>query len=107
MNTLKSDKPSLDPFDKLIFIGNLRAKQLLLDKSLDIMVIVFNNGSLVRVRLSDYSRLWNASASVLDKWEFMQGGIGIRWEELDEDLSIKGFIKTAALSDALRNLEGN
>ncbi len=34
------------------------------------------------------------------------GGIGIRWEELDEDLSIKGFIKTSALNAILRELQG-
>ena len=101
-----SNKKAADPFDKLIFEDKLRARKLLIDKELDMMVIVFNNGKLVKVKISDYPKLKKASKKQLDNWKLISGGIGIRWEDLDEDLSIKGFIKTAALNNVLRNLQG-
>lgn len=32
-----------DAFDRLIFEGNLRLKQVLIDKELDVLVVLFNN----------------------------------------------------------------
>ncbi|MGE0561296.1 MAG: DUF2442 domain-containing protein [Flavobacteriales bacterium] len=103
MNT--STKKATDPFDKLIFEYKLRAKQLTIYKDLDMMIVVFNNGKLIKLRISDYPRLKKATKKQLSNWKLIGGGIGIRWEELDEDLSIKGFIKTAALNNMLRNLQ--
>lgn len=102
----KMNNRAKDPFDRLIFEQNLRAKQVVVDKDLDLMVVVFNNGHILKVRISDYPRLHKAGKKQLENWSFIGGGIGIRWEDLDEDLSIKGFIKTAALNDALRKLQG-
>ena len=103
MNT--SNKKATDPFDKLIFEYKLRAKQLTIYHDLDMMIVVFNNGKLIKLRISDYPKLKKATKKQLNNWKFISGGIGIRWEELDEDLSIKGFIKTAALNNILRNLQ--
>ena len=57
------------------------------------------------MKISDYPKLQKAGKISLEKWELIGGGIGVRWPGLDEDLSIKGFIKTAALNNALRNLQ--
>jgi hypothetical protein len=35
----------------------------------------------------------NASEKQLLNFQFIGGGTGIHWPELDEDLSLKGFIK--------------
>ena len=108
MNTLDKiiNKHSKDPFDKLIFEKNLRSKQLIIEKELDVMIVLFNNGAVLQMRISDYPKLKRATVKQLQQWTFTGGGVGIRWELLDEDLSIKGFIKTAALNEALRNLQG-
>ncbi|MGB0886889.1 MAG: DUF2442 domain-containing protein [Vicingaceae bacterium] len=106
MNTL-NNKNAKDPFDKLIFEDNLRAKQLVIDKGLDMILVVFNNGKLLKLKISDYPKLSNAKEKELLNWSFISGGIGVRWDDLDEDLSIKGFIKTAALNNAIRNLQTN
>ena len=102
-----SNKKATDPIDKLIFEQNLMAKQLIIDKDLDLMVVVFNNGKLIKLNISDYPKLKKAGKKQLLNWELIGDGIGFRWKDLDEDLSIKGFIKTAALNEALRNLQGH
>lgn len=100
------NKQSKDSFDRLIFDEKLRAKTLVIDKDLDILLILFSTGNILKARLSDYPKLKKATKKQLSDWRLIKGGVGIRWESLDEDLSIKGFIKTAALNQALRNLKG-
>ena len=108
MSTLDNikNKRSNDSFDRLIFEQKLRVKTLVIDKDLDILLILFSTGNVLKARLSDYPKLKKATKKQLSDWRLIKGGIGIRWESLDEDLSIKGFIKTVALNQALRNLKG-
>ena len=49
-----------------------------------------NKGGIFNERFSDYPRLREASPSQRANFEY--DNIGIRWEELDEDLSFNGFI---------------
>jgi hypothetical protein len=114
MSTLTNDKNdskivnkrASDPFDKLIFEQGLRAKQVLLsDKKLDSLVVMLNNGMILKVALSTYPKLKKATQLQLNKWELIADGIGIRWNALDEDLSIKGLIKESALNEALNQLQ--
>lgn len=89
-----ANKKASDAFDKLIFEQGLRAKQVLLtDKKLDTLVVLLNNGVILRIALSSYPKLKKASQAELEQWELIADGIGIRWNALDEDLSIKGMIK--------------
>lgn len=106
MNTSNdmSDKSSYDPVDQLIFDHKLRAKTVFSDKDLDVFLILFSNGQVLKARLSDYPKLKNATKEELDDWRLIKKGIGIRWDSLDEDISIKGFIKDVALKNTLRNL---
>ena len=105
MNTSNNNKKSKNPFDKLIFEEGIRASKLMIDKELDLLLIILNNGKVLKLKLSDYSSLHNASTEDLNKWALTGGGVGVRWECLDVDLSIKGFIKQAALNNALRSLK--
>ena len=50
-----------------------------------------NKGEVFNERFEDYPRLRNASPLQLANFEY--DNIGIRWEELDEDLSYKGFMR--------------
>ncbi|MDQ3842652.1 MAG: DUF2442 domain-containing protein [Bacteroidota bacterium] len=43
--------------------------------------------------LSYYKVLKNAHAAVLQHYQLIANGAGIHWPELDEDLSLKGFLK--------------
>ena|ERR1051325_10798206 len=99
------NKKAKDPFDILIFEKGVRARDLIIYKELDLMVLILNNGSIFQFRISDYPRLRNASEKELKNWKMLSGGTGFHWEKLNEDLSLKGFIKTAALNGALTRLK--
>jgi len=99
-----SNKRSADPFDRLIFEKGLRIKQLMPDKSLNTMIILLNNGHALKVPLNHFDRLKNAGQADLDKWSLSGNGIGIHWDNIDEDLSLKGLIKESALTSILHRL---
>ncbi|MBU0765571.1 MAG: DUF2442 domain-containing protein [Bacteroidetes bacterium] len=108
MNTSEdkiSNKKATDPFDRLIFEKGLRIKRLIIDKELDLIILILNNGKLIKSHISYYSKLKKASQKELESWRLIGGGVGIHWESLDEDLSVKGFIKNSALNTALYNLQ--
>lgn len=105
MITSNNNKHSKNPFDILIFEKGLRIKTLLIDKSLDLMVLILNNGKIIQSKISYYERLKEATPEQLNNWTLISNGIGIHWEEPDEDLSLKGFIQDAVLKYALNKLE--
>jgi len=105
MNT--SDKRATDPLDRLIHEKGLRAKHVIIDKELDLLLVILNTGGLLRIRVSDYPTLRKASKLKLNDWRLVSNGIGIHWNQLDEDLSLKGMIRQAAMDNALREATGN
>ncbi len=56
-------------------------------------------------KLSHYPRLKDATEQQLQKWQLIGNGIGISWKELDEDLSVKGFIHQVAINEMLEHLQ--
>jgi hypothetical protein len=100
MSTLDKivNKPSADPFDQLVFEKGLRAKHILFDKELDLLLVVLNNAKVLKLKLSDYPKLYHATETQLQDWKLVGGGVAVEWEQVGEDLSVKGFIKTAALN---------
>jgi hypothetical protein len=110
MNTSKNNKADLkskDPLDKLIFERGLRIKNVIIDKELDLIGIILNTGKILETKISIYPRLKNSTEKELQKWELIGEGVGISWEDLNEDLSVKGFIQTVAISDMLEHLEAS
>ena len=71
------------------------------------MVLVLSNGTVVKSKLSDFPRLNKASLKQLSNWKLISDGVAMEWLDLDEDLSLKGFINTAYLNRALHTLKGN
>ena len=65
---------------------------------MDILLIILNTGSVLQEKISKYPRLRNASLTTLKTYELIGKGTGIHWPELDEDLSLKGFLR-----DTLKN----
>jgi len=106
MNTSENNVhnyPPKDPIDKLIFEKGLRITTILPVKSLDLLIIVLNTGSIIKSSISEYKLLKNANQEQLEKWELKHNGIAIRWNELDEDLSLRGFITNNLISKMLQN----
>ena len=104
MNISTNNVSSNDPIERLIFEQNLRIKQLFFDIDLDLMLVVLNNGKVLNVKISHYSKLKNKSIIDLYDYELEGGGVAVSWEKFDEDLSVKGFIKQAALEETLYHL---
>jgi len=81
----------MDALDKLIYEDGLRIKQIYFDKELDLMLIVLNNKKIMKRAISEFKRL--ATASEKQLYNFDNDGIGVHWPDVDEDLSLRGFLQ--------------
>ena len=60
--------------------------------SRDHLTVVLDDGRTVSVPLVWFPRLLNATDKERNEWEFIGGGIGIHWEEIDEDISVASLL---------------
>ena len=60
--------------------------------SRDALTVVLDDGRTVSVPLVWFPRLVNATDKQRKGWEFIGGGIGIHWEEIDEDISVASLL---------------
>jgi len=58
----------------------------------DAIVVTLLDGRIISVPLIWYPRLDRATDAERRKFEWIGGGIGIHWPDLDEDLSVAGFL---------------
>jgi len=94
MNTSKDkivNKRATDPLDRLIFEEGLRMKAIWFDKELDLIIVLLNNRKIIQRPISGFPRLKNATKDQLLNYE--NDGIGVHWPDVDEDLSLRGFLK--------------
>lgn len=72
-----------------------RAEALAIDVACteDELSVVLSDGRTVTVPLVWFPRLAGASARQRADWEFIGGGIGIHWEEIDEDISVASLLQ--------------
>ena len=63
------------------------------------MLIILNISAILKQKISSYPRLIDASKVALQNYELTVGRTGVIWPALDEDLSLKGFLR-----DGLREL---
>lgn len=85
------NKRASDPLDQLIFEEGLRMQRVWFDRTLDLIVVLLNNKKVLKRPLSDFKRLAAATEEQLSNFE--NDGIGIHWPDVDEDLSLRGFLK--------------
>ncbi|MBP6390109.1 MAG: DUF2442 domain-containing protein [Flavobacteriales bacterium] len=102
-NKLANKRPS-DPIDLLIHERGLRIRDVYIDRSLDLMLLVLNNGQVVRSSISGHKLLRDATQKQLEGWQLIAGGTGVNWPKLDEDLSLRGFIHSSLMDQAVKNL---
>ena len=81
----------MDALDRLIYEEGLRIKHIYFDKELDLMLLVLNNKKVMKRTISEFKRLADATEDQLTNFE--NDGIGIHWPDVDEDLSLRGFLK--------------
>lgn len=89
---------NFDAIEKIIFEDGIRIDAVDIHPELDVMLIVLNTKAVLRQKLSNYKRLKEADKAVLMQYELISGGTGIHWPQLDEDLSLKGFLRDELLN---------
>lgn len=71
----------------------------------DTLTVEFSDGRTISVPLAWYPRLVHAAQEERDNWELVGDGRGIRWEALDEDLSVEGLIAGRPSGESQRSLK--
>lgn len=59
----------------------------------DLLHIRLLDGRELSVPLEWFPKLRNATGKQRDKWRLIGRGIGIHWDELDEDISVPALLK--------------
>jgi hypothetical protein len=59
----------------------------------DALQVNLTHGREIRVPLEWFPKLRDASPEARRSWRLLGKGIGIHWPDLDEDLSLAGFLK--------------
>jgi hypothetical protein len=91
MNT--SENRPYDAIEAIIFQDGIRILALDIHPELDLLTIYLNTKAVLSQRISYYKLLKGAEKSQLLRYELIGDGIGVRWPDLDEDLSLKGFLQ--------------
>ena len=68
----------------------------------DAIVVDLLDGRTISAPLAWFPRLLHATPAQRKNWKLSGGGFGIRWEELDEDLSTEGLLRGAPAPCATR-----
>ncbi len=59
----------------------------------DMLYVRLEDGREVGVPLEWFPRLIKATAEQRKNWRFIGDGVGIHWEDIDEDLSVRKLIQ--------------
>ena len=51
------------------------------------------DGLVIRVPLEWYPRLLDATPKDRNSWQLIGGGLGIHWEDLDEDITVESLLR--------------
>ncbi len=70
--------------------------------SADALVVHLEDGRSISAPLEWFPRLRDASEADRNRWRLIGRGVGIHWEALDEDLSVRGLLEGAAAVQARR-----
>ena len=59
----------------------------------DSLRVQLADGREISAPLAYFPRLLDATPEQRNKWQIIGGGYGINWEELDEDISVRGLLR--------------
>ena len=71
----------------------------------DTLKAELSDGRTISVPLAWYPRLVHATQDERDNWELIGEGQGIRWPDLDEDLSVEGLIAGRPSGESQRSFK--
>ena len=63
------------------------------------ITLVFRDGHRLTVPLWKYPRLQQATPAQRNNWRIIGRGRGVHWPDLDEDLSVAGFLEGGPAPD--------
>jgi hypothetical protein len=66
------------------------------------MVVYLEDGRSLSVPLEWFPSLRDGSEAARANWRLIGRGVGIHWEELDEDLSVRGLLEGALATSPVR-----
>ncbi len=58
----------------------------------DTLSVELSDGRSISVPLAWYPRLTHASVDERKRWRLIGKGLGIHWDDLDEDISVEGLL---------------
>jgi hypothetical protein len=82
-----------DAIESLIFNEGLRIQAIDIHQDLDLLLVILNTNAILRQKLSAFKRLIKATEAQLHNYQFIGEGTGVYWPDIDEDLSLKGFLQ--------------
>lgn len=82
-----------DSIEKIIFDEGLRIQSISVSPDSRSLYIYLNSEQVLVTPIIMFDRLKDAPRSLLLNYTLIANGTGIHWPELDEDLSLKGFLK--------------
>ena len=69
----------------------------------EMMHVQLIDGREISVPLEWFPSLRNATENQRKNWRLIGKGVGIHWEDIDEDLSVEGLLSTYPKSLMIRN----
>jgi hypothetical protein len=69
------------------------ARAMAVEVTQDELVVSLVDGRKIVVPLAWFPRLLHATEPQRNGWELLGDGVGIHWDEIDEDLSIAGLLR--------------
>jgi hypothetical protein len=82
MNTLKTPRQS---------VSSLAVSVQTDDEMLHVQL---DDGRIISVPLEWFPRLRDATPAERENWRLIGRGVGVHWEEIDEDISVKTLLAT-------------
>ena len=76
------------------------------DVSDDTLRVTLSDGRALAVPSGWYPRLAHAKASERANWMVIDGGAGIHWPQLDEDISLSGLLAGTPSQESQQSLRG-
>ncbi len=71
----------------------------------DTLTVELSDGRSLSVPLAWYPRLVHGTPEERSNWRFVGQGSGVRWPELDEDLSVENLLAGRASGESQRSLK--
>lgn len=69
------------------------------------LVVLLGDGRIVSAPLDWFPRLVHATRGERSAWRLIGGGLGIRWESLDEDISAEGLLAGKRSGESLKSIK--